>query len=184
MLLALRSALGLAMAASALAGCGQGQQAQPEQGAPAGEAPGYAARIVHNPTTPETIAATGVLTLEIPTDMGGGRTFSGSNGLIARAHILSRVDPETRFDGRTQAEVFGVPADAITGENGPVLLSVLSFGAASAPDARPLCAEGQPTHMLYYTAPDSALTLVMPVTGGAPGEEGAIACPLLRYNRL
>ncbi len=123
--------------------------------------------------------AAGPIVVTVSTSLGEGGasvetlTLSGAQGLAATAELIGALDPSMTLDQSTLRSRMALSVD---------VARALLYRVVSA-EGR-FCPEGAPTHLVMWEPeiPGDTRMVLLPVTGGAPGEASARACPALNYR--
>lgn len=133
--------------------------------------------------------ATGALTVTMATRLPDANqsgaapqdvvTLKGANGLTVDGEITGAVSPATQVEGQTLRALLSLPVEE------PQVL-VYRVAAETKPESgQGLCGANAAAFVVVWepSTPGDATLKAIGVSGGAPGADGARACPMLEYRR-
>lgn len=106
-------------------------------------------------------------------------TLRGANDLVVEAEINGAVSPATQVGGQTLRALLSIPVEE------PQVLVYRVMQETKPSNGQGLCGADAPSFIVVWepSGPGDGGMKVIGLTGGAPGAEGARACPMLEYNR-
>lgn len=102
-------------------------------------------------------------------------TLRGANGVMVQAKLTGSVEPSATVQGNTLRSLMGLDVDATR---------ILVYRVVNAEGAS-LCGAAPASNVAIFDpeTPGASRLAVLPLSGGAPGEANARACPALAYRQ-
>ncbi len=106
-------------------------------------------------------------------------TLRGANDLVLEAEINGAVSPATQVGGQTLRALLNIPVEE------PQVLVYRVTQETKPSSGQGVCGTDAPAFVIVWepSGPGDGAMKVLGLTGGAPGAEGARACPMLEYGR-
>ena len=105
-------------------------------------------------------------------------TLRGANDLVVEAEINGAVSPATQVGGQTLRALLNIPVEE------PQVLVYRVTQETKPSNGQGVCGADAPSFIVVWEPSGSGGggMKVLGLTGGAPGAEGARACPMLEYG--